>query len=244
MTRWALTLVLVFAWEILGRALVTDPRTALLVPLPTDVARVGWGLLRDGSLLAAVARSAARVGAGALLAIAIGVPIGASIARSRRGGLIEGPLRLLRPIPPVAWVPLTILWLGVTELQQVAVLTVAATFVVATGTAQAVAGVPARLLLAARNLGADERTVTLKVAVYAAFPGIAATVREAVGTAWYVLVAAELLSAGEGLGVLVLEGRDMLEPARTFVGMGALAVCGAGTDRALAALQARIGRWA
>jgi NitT/TauT family transport system permease protein/taurine transport system permease protein len=138
-------------------------------------------------------------------------------------------------------VPLTLLWFGVGERQQFAVLAFAALLVVVAGTTDAVAGVPPALLAAARNLG--ERRLLLRVAVPAALPGVAAAVREGVGTAWFVLVAAEFVSASEGLGVLILEGRDLLEPARTFVGMGALAACGAATDLALAALQRRWTRW-
>jgi ABC-type nitrate/sulfonate/bicarbonate transport system permease component len=82
------------------------------------------------------------------------------------------------------------------------------------------------------------------VRVPAALPGVVAAVREGVGTAWFVLVAAELLSASQGLGVLILEGRDLMEPARSVVGMLALAACGVGTDRALAAVGARWTRWA
>lgn len=245
MSRWALTAALVAAWELAGRALVTDPRTALLVPLPSAVAAAAWALLADGTLAVDVARSAARVLVGALAAVVVGVPLGALITTAPRlGAALDAPVRLLRPIPPVAWVPLTILWFGVGELQQVVILFFAAAFVVIGGTAHAVAGVPPKLLSAARNLGAGDGAVALRVAVPAALPGVAATVREAVGTAWFVLVAAEFLSASEGLGVLILEGRDLLEPARTFVGMALLGACGAATDLLLGAAAARLTRWA
>ncbi len=242
-SRWALTLALVLLWEVLGRTLVTDPRTALLLPLPSTVAVTAGTLLADGTLPSAVARSAARVVAGSLLGVALGVPLGAWIALAPRGGrVLDGPLRLVRPVPPVAWVPLTLLWFGVTEVQQVVVLALACTFVVVAGTTRAVAGVPADLLAAARNLGARATHVTLRVAVPAALPAVAATVREAVGTAWFVLVAAELLSATQGLGVLIVEGRDLLEPSRACVGMLTLGACAAVTDTMLGALERRLGR--
>jgi ABC-type nitrate/sulfonate/bicarbonate transport system permease component len=105
-----------------------------------------------------------------------------------------------------------------------------------------VAGVPGTLLEAARNLGARDSDVVLRVAVPAALPAVASTVREAAGTAWFVLVAAELLAAAQGLGVLVVEGRDLLEPSRMCVGMLALGAGAALTDTLLAALARRLGR--
>ena len=245
MTRWALTGALVVLWEVGGRLTIDDARTALLVPLPSAVVATAWALTRDGSLVADIARSLYRVLAGGAAAVLVGVPIGALIATSPRiGAALDAPMRVLRPVPPVAWVPLTLLWFGVTELQQLAILFFAAVFVVIAGTSRAVAGVPARLLTAARNLGAGEATVALRVAVPAGLPGVAAAVREGVGTAWFVLVAAEFLSASEGLGVLILEGRDLLEPARAFVGMAALGACAALTDAALGAAFTRGTRWA
>ncbi len=241
-TRWGLVAALLGLWELGGRTLVTDPRTALFLPLPSTIALAAAALARDGTLLAAIVRSAGRVAAGAGAAVLVGVPVGAVIATwPRLGAALDAPLRLVRPVPPVAWVPLTLLWFGVGERQQLAILAFAALLVVVAGTTDAVAGVPPALLSAARNLG--ERRLLLRVAVPAALPGVAAAVREGVGTAWFVLVAAEFVPASEGLGVLILEGRDLLEPARTFVGMGALAACGAVTDLALAALQRRWTRW-
>jgi ABC-type nitrate/sulfonate/bicarbonate transport system permease component len=242
--RWILTWVLLVAWEIAGRALVRDPRTALLLPLPSTVAIATGQLLRDGSLIRHAARSAARVALGVGAAVVVGVPLGALVAAAPRlGAAIEAPLRLLRPIPPVAWVPLTILWFGTGELQQCVILFVAALFVVMSGTTSAVRGVPPGLVAAARNLGARQGTLLVAVRIPAALPAVAAAVREGFGTGWFVLVAAEFLSASDGLGVLVLEGRDMLEPARTFVGMAVLALCGSATDAALARLQSRLTRW-
>lgn len=244
MSRWALTFALLAAWELAVRFGVTDPKALLFVPRPSDIIVTAWALARSGELGAAIVGSSTRVVIGSALAVAIGVPLGTLVARAPGlGAVLDAPLRLLRPIPPVAWVPLTMVWFGVTEAQQVAVLTLAALFVVSAGTTHAVAGVPRTLLLAAENLGAPRGTQLFRVALPAALPGVAAAVREGVGVAWFVLVAAELLAASRGLGVLILEGRDQLTPARSFVGMGALAGCGALTDRVLARVQQHLGRW-
>ena len=245
LSRWALTATLLVAWELAGRLFIDDPRTRLIVPLPSGIVAATVGLTLDGTVPRGVARSALRVLIGTGVAVLVGVPLGALLATAPRlGAVLEAPLRLLRPIPPVAWVPLTMVWFGVTELQQVSILALAATFVVASATHLAVRGVPASLVFAAANLGALPVELALRVRVPAALPGVIAAVREGLATAWFVLVAAEFLAASEGIGVLILEGRDMLDPARAFVGMGALAVCGLVSDRVLAALGARWTRWA
>lgn len=245
MTRWALCLVLLLGWELAVRGLVVDPRLQLVTPLPSVIVRTAVALTLDGTLPAGVARSALRVLLGSMVAVGIGVPLGALLATAPRlGAVLEAPLRLLRPIPPVAWVPLTMLWFGVTEVQQVSIIALAGSFVVASATHAAVRGVPGALVLAAANLGATPAALALRVRVPAALPGVLAAVREGVATAWFVLVAAEFLAAAQGIGVLILEGRDMLDPARAFVGMGALAGCGLLSDRALAAVGARWTRWA
>ena len=230
----ALLLALVL-WELAGHQLTG--RAALMTPLPSGILRALVTLTLDGTLPVALLRSALRVALGSGVAVAVGVPLGALVAAAPRlGPALDAPLRVLRPVPPVAWVPLTLVWFGVTELQQVVVLAFAATLVVASGTARAVAGVPPNLVLAARNLGITGSALGFRLR--AASPGVWLAVREAVGTAWFVLVAAELLAASPGLGVLILEGRDMLDPARSFVGMLALAACGVGSDALLRRLSA------
>ncbi|MFZ5476298.1 MAG: ABC transporter permease [Myxococcota bacterium] len=233
---------LLAVWELLGRLLL-DERSSLFVPLPTTVGLAGWELLLAGDLPRDVAHSAIRVLLGSGLGALAGVGAGAAIASERFGRALEAPLALLRPVPPVAWIPITLLWFGVGELQQVAILFGATFHVVAAGVADAVRGVSPAVLLAARNLGAGEAAIG-RVRTNAALPAVLAAVREGFGTGWFVLVAAEFVSASEGLGVLVLEGRDMLAPARTFVGMAALAACGALTDAALRRAQGRVTAWA
>jgi sulfonate transport system permease protein len=131
------------------------------------------------------------------------------------------------------------LWFGVSEAQQIAILAGATFHVVAPACADAARRVPASLLHAATNLGASRLAVS-GVRARAALPGVLTAIREGVSVAWLVVVAAEFVSAPTGLGVLVLEGRDLLQPARTFLGMALLACCGALSDAGLRWVQRRI----
>lgn len=237
-----LTLLALAVWELLGR-LVLDARGLMFVPLPSGVMNEAITLVQSGELWAALWRSTLRVGVGGLVGAVLGVGAGAASVRGALGAMIRAPLAALRPIPPIAWIPLTLLWFGVSELQQVVILAGAAFHVVAVGVGDAARRVPASLVNAAANLGAGWR-LTAEVRVRAALPGVLTAVREGFAVAWFVLVAAEFVSATQGVGLLVLEGRDLLLPARTFVGMGALAAAGALTDWALRRLSGRLTRWA
>lgn len=226
MSRWALTLVLLVAWE-LGARGISDPRLALMTPAPSEVARA-LGTALAGPLWPALGASLLRVLVGVGVAAAVALPAGA-LAATRWAPTVD-VLGWLRPVPPVAWVPLTLVWFGVGELQQVVVVAGAATLVLVGAVAEAVRRVDPRVAIAALNLGAPAATLPWRVLLPAAGEGIRAGLREATATAWFVLVAAELLSGERGLGVLILQGRDALEPERCFVGMVAIAACGAATD--------------
>lgn len=236
-----LLLALCVVWEVVGRA-VLGGRAAAFVPLPSGVVAAAWELARSGELFVHLAHSAARVAVGGGVGAVAGVLAGAAMA-ARGGRVLEAPLALLRPIPPLAWIPLTLLWFGVGELQQLAILAGASFHLVAAGTADAVRRVPPALDDAAANLGAGW-ALRAQVRTRAALPGVLTAVTEGFATAWLVVVAAEFVSATDGLGVLVLEGRDLLLPARTFVGMAALAGAGAVTAAALGRARARLTRWA
>lgn len=231
-----LTLTLLLLWEACGRLLFSAPLSRFL-PIPSDVVAMGITLLRNGELIDNVLHSAGRVAVGGGIGVLAGATAGVVLAAGRLGRVLEAPLALLRPVPPIAWIPLTILWFGVSEAQQVAILAGATFHVVAPGCADAARRVPSGLLNAASNLGAS-RLAVAGVRARAALPGVLTASREGVAVAWLVVVAAEFVSAPSGLGVLVLEGRDLLQPARTFLGMALLASCGALTDAGLRWVQA------
>ena len=233
-----LTLALLLLWEIAGRLLFSAHLTQFL-PIPSDVVAMGITLLRNGELVDNVLSSAGRVAIGGGIGVLSGAAAGVVLAAGRLGRVLDAPLALLRPVPPIAWIPLTILWFGVSEAQQLAMLAGATFHVVAPGCADAARRVPASLLQAAANLGASPLAVA-GVRARAALPGVLTAAREGVAVAWLVVVAAEFVSAPSGLGVLVLEGRDLLQPARTFLGMALLASCGALSDAGLRWVQASL----
>ena len=234
--------LLVTLWEVLGR-LFLSAHARNFVALPSDVVHEAWQLTIDGELAAATAHTALRVALGAGLGGVGGVIFGALVGFPGAGAALAAPLALARSIPPIAWIPLTLLWFGVGEAQVVVVLAGATFHVVTPAAADALGRVPVTLLQAAENLGATPaRLVALRIR--AATPAVLGALVDGVAMAWFVVVAAEFVSAAEGLGVVVLQGRDLLLPGRTFVGMAALGICGLASDRALRAARGRLVRWA
>ncbi len=193
-------------------------------------------MLASGEVGVALAHSALRVLVGGGTGAALGLVVGLLVGRGGFGRVLGSPLALVRPIPPIAWIPLTLLWFGVGELQQWAILAGATFHVVTAGVRDALDRVPASLVESAKNLGSRGFGLEL-VRLRAAAPELGFTLREGLAMAWFVLVAAELVSATEGIGVLVLQGRDLLLPARTFVGMLTLSVAAGLSD----ALLRRVG---
>lgn len=230
---------LLVLWEAAGRVWAPGP----LVPLPSAILLDAASLVGSGELMVHILRSAMRVAVGGALGAALGVLVGAALGVGGPGRLLAVPVALTRPIPSLAWIPLTLLWFGVGEAQQLAILALATFAVVVAGTRDAVVAVPAVWLQAAENLGAS-RGARLRVRAHAALPGVLSTVGEGFAAAWFVLVAAEFVSATEGLGVVVLAGRDLILPERTFVGAAAPAGSAGLTAWALRALRSRLTRWA
>ncbi len=226
-------------WALLAAAWAS-PR----LPGPVAVAEALGAAALHGPLWADLGASLARVARGWTLAAALGLPLGAAAAL---GGPLLAGLRLvagaLRPVPPIAWVPLAILWLGLGDHS--------ATFIVAIGAfapifAQACWGLgrcPPQLLEMAQAVGAGRRQVLLGLRLPAALPALGAGLRTGLGVAWTSVIAAELLGAQSGLGYRIGALRLGLDVPGVIAHMLVIGGVGAAMDRAVAAAEARLLRW-
>jgi ABC-type nitrate/sulfonate/bicarbonate transport system permease component len=246
MLRRALVLVLLLVvWEVGVRAGVFGERMELLLPPPSTVVSTGWDLLRDGTLGTAAGQSLLRVVTGVLVAVLIAIPIGGMIGWSRLGEDVFDPLmEMLRPIPPIAWIPLAILWFGLTPSAAVFIIVVGGFFPTLVSTAAGVRGVERGMIEAAQTLGARGQLAILrKVVVPAATPSIITGVRVSFGIGWMSVVAAEMLAVDSGLGYMILDARQIFRPDIVIVGMVAIGLIGFAMDRGLRHLEARTLRW-
>src|SRR5206468_2531218 len=132
---------------------------------------------------------------------------------------LDPVIEVLRPIPPLAWIPLSILWFGIGDEQNEFIIFLGMFFPILLNTIQGVRAADQILVRAARSLGADERRVLTRVILKAALPQIVTGVRVGLGFGWMALVAAELVGANSGLGFLINDARSVLRTDIIVVGM-------------------------
>lgn len=204
----------------------------LFLPPPQDVwdafVRL-WSRPYLGSSLGEhIAASLRIVVGGWLLAGVIGVPLGIAMGWWQKMRWIAFPVfQILRPVPPLAWIPLAILWLGIGNSARIFVVFIAAIVPWVLNSMQAVYSIDNLLVRAAKTLGASDSQILTRVVCRTALPTLVAGARIALGNAWTTLVAAELLAATAGLGYIALNASRTLEVDILLVAMTIIGVLGA-----------------
>ncbi|MGN6529358.1 MAG: ABC transporter permease [Burkholderiaceae bacterium] len=201
------------------------------VPTPLMALEAARDLAGSGKLARHLGYSLWRVAAGFLSAAAVGIALGLAIGRSNavRRALLP-PLELLRPIPAVAWIPLAILMFPSAEFSMVFITFVGALFPVLLNTVHGVEGVDRRLVAAARSLGAGRWRLFTQVIVPAAAPSIATGLAIGMGTCWFCLVSAEMISGQFGIGYYTWESYTLQDYGGIVVGMAAIGLLGMGSS--------------
>ncbi|TJV23495.1 MAG: ABC transporter permease subunit [Mesorhizobium sp.] len=209
----AVTILVVLAlWALSARLQLVSP---VFLPSPIAVWNKFITVARDGfvdaTLLQHAVASLWRVFAALVAALAIGVPVGLAIGISTIGrGIFDPLLEFLRPIPPLAYLPLVIIWFGIGEPSKILVITISMLAPVALSTASGVRGVSQERINAARSLGATQQQVVRHVILPSALPSILTGLRIALGAGWSTLVAAELVAATRGLGFMIQSAAQFL----------------------------------
>jgi NitT/TauT family transport system permease protein len=178
-------------------------------PTPAQVLAGMVDLVRHGVLLKYIVASLFRVTAGFLLALLVGIPFGLILGWFGRAFHAFNPaIQVLRPISPIAWIPVAILWFGVSDLAPIFLIFLASLFPIATAAIAAVQNIQLVYLRAARNFGVKGLELFKKIVFPAALPQIITGVRLALGVAWLVVVAAEMIAVNSGLGYLIIDARN------------------------------------
>ena len=197
----------------------------MFLPSPAQVATQAVELIRSGDLFSSVLVSSERVFAGYVLAGIVAVPLGVVMAVWWPAKAIVDPfVSLLRPLPSITWIPLTILWLGIGDQQKVAIVFLGSWIYVLIYTLSAVQRVDPLLIRAARNLGATDFAVMWQVILPAALPGIISGMKITLAISWSCVLSAELVAAQSGLGALIWQGKDWGNLPLVLVGMVAISI--------------------
>ncbi len=219
------------AWELLARL---GPWPRWLLPGPAAVAASVGRLAAEGRLAPAVARSLARLAQGYALSAVLGVALGVAMARSRGVQQALRPAVLgLQALPSICWLPLALLWFGLSDSAIVFVVVMGSLLAVAIATEDGVAGIDPVLLRAAGTLGIRGPRLHLGVLLPAALPGILTGLKLGWSFAWRALMAGELLYAAGGLGQLLVQGRELLDAAQVMAVMACIVVIGVAVDQVL-----------
>ena len=216
--------VVLTLWEVASRL---SGWSTQVFPGPLLVANGGLELLLNGKLLRDSAASLFRVTIGFDLAVLIGIPLGIILGRVELLSKFIGPLiQFLRPISPLAWIPLAMLWFGIGEKPAIFLIFLACFFPLVTSTMIAVHSIKPIYFQVASNFGFRRSEVLFKVIFPAILPDIVTALRMTIGIAWLVVVAAEMIAVQSGLGYLILDSRNALRMDYVMVGMIAIGIIG------------------
>jgi NitT/TauT family transport system permease protein len=232
---------LLAAWH---AAVVLSETTVM--PSPLAVWKGASELARSGILLRYIGDSLARVGVGYGLAAIAGVPLGLAIGLYPPLDAAANPvIQVLRPISPLAWIPITIAIFGIHPAAAVSLIFLAAVFPIMVSSANAVRNVPAMYIQAGRNFDLSKGALLTRIIFPAALPQMLTGLRIAFGVAWLVVVAAEMVAIDSGLGYLIVDARNAGKRYDLVVaGMVLIGLIGLLLDTGLRAVeQLRWVRW-
>ncbi len=232
----------------------------VLLPSPTAVAAKWWAYLLpmqpqepgqstlawliSGELLHDAYSSLFRVIAGFLIGAGLALPLGLLMGASQRTYDLFNPLmQILRPIPPIAYIPLAILWFGLGNPPSFFLIAIGAFFPVLMNTIAGVRQVDGIYIRAARNLGVGQWTMFTRVILPAATPYILAGVRIGIGTAFIVVIVSEMIAVNDGLGFRILEAREFMWSDKIIAGMITIGLLGLFIDTAVSRLNNHLLRW-
>ncbi|MEG9622715.1 taurine ABC transporter permease [Pseudomonas sp. HMSC08G10] len=247
-TRWisALTLAsLLLAWWLVTAAGWIEP---LFLPSPADILAKAWTLLTrgymDASLWQHLCASLGRIGLALVAAALTAIPVGLAIGHNRVArGILDPLIEFYRPIPPLAYLPLIVIWCGIGELSKVLLIYLAIFAPIAIATATGVRTVDPAKLRAAQSLGATKAQLIRHVILPSALPDILTGIRIGLGVGWSTLVAAELIAATSGLGFMVQSAAQFLVTDVVVLGILLIALIAFALEMGLRALQRKLVPW-
>lgn len=217
------------------------PRPDEVISAFTFIQSEGYG---NGNLQQHILHSLKLVGMGFGVAVSIGVPLGLLMGYSRKAeALINPAFLLLRPIPPLAWIPLAIVWLGLDDASKILVIFVAAFVPSVINSYTGVRNIEKPMMEASRMLGISGRRLVTEVLIPGALPMIFTGLRLSLQASWTTLVAAELIGALYGLGSILNQAAQDIFPAMILVAMVFVGICGAATTWLLGFFEGRVMPW-
>lgn len=228
-------------WQALASFGIINP---FLLPAPTRLIGAAWDLALDGSLLRHVLASLERVFVGFVLAALCGIVLGIITGWSRAlSDFLRPVIEALRPIPPIAWTPIAILWFGVGNAPSYFLVFIGAVFPIFVNTFAAVRGIDRTQINAALCLGAGPSLLVRDILIPASLPLIFPGLRIGLGIGWMCVVTAELIAAQSGLGYMIQQNRVLLQTQNVVAGMVTIGIIGFAMSAAMGTIERRLIGW-
>jgi NitT/TauT family transport system permease protein len=197
-----------------------------IFPTPGQVVAGAYELAKDGTLWEHITASLFRVGAGFGMAVLVAIPLGLWMGWVREAFVTLNPIfQMLRPISPIAWIPIAILWFGVGDVSPIFLIFISSVFPMIVQTSSGVHTIDRRYLRAAANFGVSRTVLFGRVVIPAVLPEMIVGMRIGIGVAWLVVVAAEMIALRSGLGYLIMDSRnagnryDLVVASMIIIGM-------------------------
>ena len=228
-------------WEALA---AVDVIEAEFFPPPSHV----WGelakLVGDGTLLDYALVSARRVLIGFMFSATVGTALGILLGTMRPlRWLVQPVISIIRPLPSLAWIPLSLLWLGIGEEQKYAIVFMGTLAPLVVFVTDATLRVDPLYVRAARNLGASHLAIMLEIILPAALPSIISALKVTLALAWTCIISAEMVGSKDGLGYLIWNAKDWSNVAQVICGMLAISVTVLALDTVLRSIEHRLVPW-
>ncbi|MHB1237185.1 MAG: ABC transporter permease [Gallionella sp.] len=251
-------IVLLALWQWLSSQAIVNP---MILPAPTKVLARWWEYLMpaqaydpatsgylawmfSGEMIRDAYASMYRVTAGFVVGAILALPLGLIMGANDRVYKLFNPLiQILRPIPPIAFIPLSILWFGLGNPPAIFLIVIGAFFPILMNTIAGVRNVDGIYIRAARSLGAGQTTMFLRVILPAATPYILTGMRIGVGTAFIVVIVAEMIAVNNGLGYRILEAREFFWSDKIIAGMFTIGLLGLAIDTGMNRLNNHLLKW-
>lgn len=233
--------LMIIAWHL---AVVSGVLPSSLIASPAAVIVALVSLTQSGEVFLHIWASGYRLLAGFLLGSICGVLAGLLVGVSRYSDRVLSPtLSILAPIPPVAWIPLLIVFFGIGDGSKVALIAIGAFFVTQTSAVAGIRGADSALIELARANGKSSFSLARHILVPAAMYEVFTSARIALALSWILLIAAEVIASSNGLGWLIWDSRNFARPDEMIAAMVVVGVLGKVTDSFLLFLQRRVLKW-
>ena len=234
-----LPIVIIIFWYLITEGLhIVNP---YILPGPIEVCNSAWNLILSGKLLKNTIDSLFKVFGGLILAALVAIPLGVLLGWYKTlEDLCSFVISILRPIPPIAWIPFSILWFGIGTVPAIFIIFMGCVFPILVYTLDGVKRTDKVLIESAQTLGASDSKVITRVVLPSVFPNVVSGLKVGVGIALMCTISAEMIGSSSGLGYMILTATNLFDTGTTVVGMLVIGLIGLAFDFVFTKAQDRI----